>query len=51
VRSPKPMGDFIVVLNWFDQLQGQRRRWAGQQAAVVALWTGGWKGSTASTSG
>jgi len=26
VRSPKPMGDFIVVLNWFDQLQGQRRR-------------------------
>ena len=21
VRSPKPMGDFVVVLNWFDQLR------------------------------
>ena len=26
VRSPKPLGDFIVVLNWFDQLRDQRRR-------------------------
>ncbi|HYU90931.1 MAG TPA: protein kinase [Gemmatimonadales bacterium] len=26
VRSPKPMGDFVVVLNWFDQLRDQRRR-------------------------
>jgi serine/threonine-protein kinase len=26
VRSPKPMGDFIVVLNWFDQLRDQDRR-------------------------
>jgi Tol biopolymer transport system component len=26
VRSPKPMGDFIVVLNWFDQLREQQRR-------------------------
>jgi serine/threonine-protein kinase len=23
VRSPKPMGDLIVVLNWFDQLRGR----------------------------
>jgi len=26
VRSPKPLGDFIVVLNWFDQLREQGRR-------------------------
>jgi len=24
VRSPKPMGDFVVVLNWFDQLRAAR---------------------------
>ena len=24
VRSPKPMGDFVVVLNWFDQLRVAR---------------------------
>ena len=24
VRSPKPTGDFIVVLNWFDQLRERR---------------------------
>ena len=26
VRSPKPLADFIVVLNWFDQLREQERR-------------------------
>jgi len=26
VRSPKPMGDFVVVLNWFDQLREKGRR-------------------------
>jgi len=26
VRSPKPTGDFIVVLNWFDQLRERERR-------------------------
>jgi len=26
VRSPKPSADFIVVLNWFDQLREQGRR-------------------------
>ena len=26
VRSPKPMGDFVVVLNWFDQLREHGRR-------------------------
>src|SRR6266567_2131985 len=26
VRSPKPSGDFIVVLNWFDQLREKGRR-------------------------
>ena len=26
VRSPKPTGDFIVVLNWFDQLREKGRR-------------------------
>jgi len=26
VRSPKPPADFIVVLNWFDQLREQARR-------------------------
>jgi len=26
VRSPKPPADFIVVLNWFDQLREQERR-------------------------
>jgi len=26
VRSPTPTGDFIVVLNWFDQLREQGRR-------------------------
>ena len=26
VRSPKPLGDFVVVLNWFDQLREQGRR-------------------------
>ncbi|HEX9487248.1 MAG TPA: protein kinase, partial [Gemmatimonadales bacterium] len=26
VRSPKPIGDFVVVLNWFDQLRDQGRR-------------------------
>ena len=25
VRSPKPMGDFVVVLNWFDQLRQHGR--------------------------
>ncbi len=26
VRSPKPLADFVVVLNWFDQLREQDRR-------------------------
>jgi len=26
VRSPKPLGDFVVVLNWFDQLREQGGR-------------------------
>src|SRR6266702_5830047 len=26
VRSPKPSADFVVVLNWFDQLREQERR-------------------------
>ena len=25
-HGPKPLADFIVVLNWFDQLREQERR-------------------------